>query len=155
MLLPKNDDSGLNAQSLFATLQDIVRNMDINGSGSIECEEFHPIYMRLNPLGSQDDADRKFHEIDTDNDATISIVELAEHYGFRFASDGDVDGDVDTNSMRDDQLIELLQLSSIATDCAKERQQVMITSLRATRASICRRRHLGRRRLGTAEGPRF
>lgn len=131
--------TGPNAENLYATLKNIVTNLDLDGSGKIDLEEFQPVYSRLNPLGTQADGRDKFALIDADNDGAISVVELAEHYGFRFVSGGDVSGDVDTTGMTDNQLIELMHLNSIASDSAMKRKQVRRTVARV--ASFALRLH--------------
>jgi ankyrin repeat protein len=109
------------SSNLYATLQKIVRNMDLDGNGVISLKEFRPVYLKLNPLGTDKDVTRVFKQIDSDNSGTISCEELAKHYGFHFRSDHTVDGEVDTAGMSDEQLIELMHLNSIASDIALRR----------------------------------
>lgn len=108
------------AANLYATLKKIVELIDADNSGQIDLAEFRPVYMRLNPLGSDEDAKRVFSSIDADGSGEISINELAAHYGLKVGSKGVVVGDLDTSGMSDDQLIELMHLNSIASDTHTE-----------------------------------
>lgn len=107
------------ATTLFETLRNILKQLDVNNNGCIEFSEFKGCYIRLNPLATEADARRVFETIDRNNSRSISLIELGHYYGFKFKNEK-LEGDVDTSGMSDEKLIELMHLNSIASDNARQ-----------------------------------
>eukprot|EP00307_Rebecca_sp_RCC1486_P006620 CAMPEP_0119406148 /NCGR_PEP_ID=MMETSP1335-20130426/580_1 /TAXON_ID=259385 /ORGANISM="Chrysoculter rhomboideus, Strain RCC1486" /LENGTH=428 /DNA_ID=CAMNT_0007430213 /DNA_START=94 /DNA_END=1380 /DNA_ORIENTATION=- len=110
----------MNAQRLYKTLEHVVSGIDSNYDGVISLDEFQKVYFKMNPLKEYKEMMATFEEIDKDNSKTITLDELAIHLGFTFKANGKLSEVVETDNMRDEQLLELMRLEAIATDMEKE-----------------------------------
>lgn len=107
----------MDEHNLFATLQQVFAQLDVNGDGRVCLAEFRPIYERLNPSCTGSDVKKRFMSIDTDSSGTISADEMAAYYGFN-AETGELNG----GALTDAQIIELMHLSSLTSQHTNERR---------------------------------
>jgi len=97
------------------TFNKMLQQMDEDGNGTVDKNEFLDAYRRAFP---EDDAEKTWLAIDVDGDGTLTLQELANFYGFNIENDTAVE-------MDDEAILRALQLASAAAEKAAADKRVV------------------------------
>mmetsp|Transcript_17181 Transcript_17181/g.49850 ORF Transcript_17181/g.49850 Transcript_17181/m.49850 type:complete len:427 (+) Transcript_17181:80-1360(+) len=113
---------GVDVPHLYAVLKEIVMALDSNEDGQLTVDEFKPAFYKLNPTGTEEQMHKLFNSMDKNKNGSITMHELATHYGFTFTRDGKLQSKLSYEALKTDaQVLELFQLKAIAADMDREK----------------------------------
>jgi len=104
------------------TLLQIMEQLDKDGDGTVTKDEFKVPWMKLFPKLTATDFDVAWEKIDLDQSGTLSLNELATHYGFNLSPNAQRTGAGDAD-MTDEQILEALQMATTLADMQAEQDQ--------------------------------
>ena len=82
---------------------EMIQLLDKDGDGTVDKEEYFLAYKKMFPNLTDEECDAQWTKIDADGDGTLTVLELAQYYGFN------LDGET-TAEMSDEQILEALQV---------------------------------------------
>lgn len=94
---------------------EMIQLLDKDGDGTVDKEEYFLAYKKMFPNLTDEECDAQWTKIDADGDGTLTVLELAQYYGFN------LDGET-TAEMSDEQILEALQMQAalVELNAAKE-----------------------------------
>eukprot|EP00908_Phaeocystis_cordata_P011086 Transcript_21927.p1 GENE.Transcript_21927~~Transcript_21927.p1 ORF type:complete len:387 (+),score=177.29 Transcript_21927:158-1318(+) len=106
------------------TLVKIMKDLDKDGDGQVDKEEFKVPWMKLFPKLTDAEFEVAWKKIDKDGDGNLSMNELAEYYGFNLSPSGQRGGSRrGSEEMSDEQILEALQLQAALDELKAEEEK--------------------------------
>jgi len=90
-------------------LKKMLKNMDVNGDGKVDKNEFNAPYMKLFPSTTEKQFDDVWAAVDSDKSGDVSVEELADFYGFTIGENGELE---EKPEMSDEQILEALAMAA-------------------------------------------
>ena len=82
---------------------EMIQLLDKDGDGTVDKEEYFLAYKKMFPDLTDEQMEAQWSKIDADGDGTLTVLELAQYYGFNLDSET-------TAEMSDEQILEALQV---------------------------------------------
>ena len=102
----------------------IMKDLDKDGDGQVDKEEFKVPWMKLFPKLTDAEFEVAWKKIDKDGDGNLSMNELAEHYGFNLSPSGQRGGSRrGSEEMSDEQILEALQMQAALDELKAEEEK--------------------------------
>lgn len=121
---PKVTKDVKEAQIDKETLVKIMKDLDKDGDGQVDKEEFKVPWMKLFPKLTDAEFEVAWKKIDKDGDGNLSMNELAEYYGFNLSPSGQRGGSRrGSEEMSDEQILEALQLQAALDELKAEEEK--------------------------------